>query len=93
MASPAFTLQVPADSDFRSLLGEVAGRYAEIAGASAAECEALARALADRVGALPHERGEQIELACTPTPAGVDVSIRANGRVSVVHHPLAAGQS
>jgi hypothetical protein len=93
MSSPAFTLQASADSDFRKLLAEVAGRYVEIMGASAAECEALTRALADRVEALAEGDHGTIEIACTPLAHGIDVTIRANGQTSVVHHPLATTTS
>jgi hypothetical protein len=93
MTSPAFTVQTSADSGFRQLLAEVAGRYAEIMGASPAECEALTRALADRVEALADGRATTVELACTPLAHGIDVTIRADGRSDVLHHPLGAAKS
>ena len=93
MSSPAFTLQVSADSDFRALLSEVAARYVEIMGAPASECEALTRMLAEKVEALAGGGHQTLQIACTPLAHGIDVAIRANGHTTVVHHPLVAGKS
>lgn len=93
MSSPAFTIQVPADADYRALAAEVAGRYVELLGASKPDCAALVRALTEQVEAMAASSGEQIELSCTQTAQGIEVAIRASGRVSIVHHPLAAGAS
>jgi hypothetical protein len=93
MSSPAFTLQTSPGSAFRKLLPEVAGRYVEIMGGSTSECEALARTLAEQVETLAAGGDTMIEIACTPLAHGIDVTIRANGRTAVVHHPLTAAKS
>jgi hypothetical protein len=93
MSAPAFTLQTSPDSRFRPLLAEVAGRYVELMGASAADCEALTRTLTEQVEAMAAGSHATIEISCTPLAHGIDVTIRANGQSAVVHHPLPAAKS
>jgi hypothetical protein len=92
MSSPAFTIQVSADSRFRALLAEVTSRYVELLGGSAPECAALADALVHQIEALAHGHAP-IEVACTPRADGIDVAIRSEGHSAVLHHPLPAGKS
>jgi hypothetical protein len=93
MSSPAFTLQVSADSQFRTLLAEVTSRYVELMGGTAAECATVADALAEQVETVPRNSHALIEVTCTPRADGLDVSIRSDGHATVLHHPRPAAKS
>jgi len=93
--SDAFKLHVPLDPSYRTLVPEVASRYAEIAGGSAAGAAALADALTsaiDRVtrGAGPHAG---VDLSFRAEGAGVHVELSCNGHRESVNVKLPAATS
>jgi len=78
----AFTLLVPLDARYRALAPEVARRYAELVGGSAADGAAIATtvtAAIDRVasGADPHAG---VRLAFRPNGQGVRVDLTCGRR-------------
>ena len=88
--SAAFTLEVPADAQFSVLASEVAGRYIEIVGGTAADraaCEARLSAIVGELGAAP---GSSIEIRFAPGPQGLEITAASSGTSRVVTHPLPA---
>lgn len=86
----AFTLLVSTDAPFRALAPEVAGRYAELSGGSAADGAALAAAVSaaiDRVaaGAGPEA---QVDLSFRPDADGLYVDLSCNGNRETVNVTL-----
>jgi hypothetical protein len=84
--TPAFTLHVPAAQPFRALVPEVAAKWVELAGGSAAEGEALTARIADAFSKLvdgdPHS---DVELSFAAVVSGrLEVTLRCNGRSAVV---------
>jgi hypothetical protein len=69
-----FTLTVSTDARFRGLIGEVAGRYLELAGGTADEGRALAAEVSAAVDRL--QTGESSTVAATLRTTAGDVSIR-----------------
>jgi hypothetical protein len=93
--SDSFTLSVPVDPRYRGLAMEIAGKYAEMAGGSAADGTGLAGALEDALaqvidGAGP---GAHVDVSFRPTSAAIDVHVRCGPRSAVVRHPLPAQKS
>ena len=91
MAS-VFTLQVPADARFLGLANDVVARYVDLAGIPETDRETLAAALTAALDGLSAAPTEAIDLACTATPAGFDITVRCGGRSAVVHHPQPAAK-
>ena len=81
-----FTLTVPSDARFRALIGEVVGRYLELAGGTADEGRALAAEVSAAVDRL--QGGESSTVAATVRTSAGDVSIRLQdgGRSATVTH-------
>jgi len=82
----AFSLIVPTDSTFESLAPELATRYAELAGGSAADAHAVGAALRAAlarvsVGAVP---GEHVNLAFRPEAGGVHVALDCAGKTETL---------
>ena len=93
--SDSFTLSIPADPRYRGLATEVAGKFAELAGGSAADgtglADALENALAQVIdGAGP---GAHVDVAFRPTTAAIDVHLRCGPRTAVIRHLLPARKS
>ena len=83
----AFSLIVPADPSFESLAPELATRYAELAGGSPADAQAVGAALRgalERVsaGAVP---GEHVSLAFRPEAGGVHVALSCAGKNETIN--------
>jgi hypothetical protein len=91
MSAP-LSLVVPADRRYRVLAPELAEKYAELAGGSAADGPALAAAIASAMDTLCPETnaGLHIDLTFRPEPTGVVVEIRCQGRSTTVRHLLSA---
>ena len=83
----AFSLIVPADRTFESLAPEIAMRYAELAGGSAADAQAAGAALRAALarvceGAVP---GEHVDLAFRPEAGGVHVDLSCAGKSETIN--------
>ena len=83
----AFSLIVPTDPTFESLAPELATRYAELAGGSAADAQAVGAALRAAlvrvsVGAVP---GEHVDLAFRPEAGGVHVDLTCAGKTETIN--------
>jgi hypothetical protein len=87
-----FTLVVPADATYRGLVPEVAGRYAELCGGSAADGAALAEALVGVIDRLADGAGAEvgIDLSFRAEPGSVRVDLRCDGREAVVRQKVGA---
>lgn len=83
----AFTLQIPVDAPYRALVPEVASRYAELAGGSAADAAALASALQAAVDRLAARAAADahVDLAFRPQTDGVHVDLSCNGHREAVN--------
>jgi hypothetical protein len=81
-----FRLTVPYDARFRALIGEVAGRYLELAGGTADEARALAAEVSAAMDRL--QAGEWSSIAAVVRQTAGDVSIRLQdgGRSATVIH-------
>jgi len=90
MAVPPFTLHVSADPDYRRIACEVVSRYLDVLGGSDADREAFSAALSERVGDLVGDAATDVEFSCVPVGTGCEVTLRCNGRSSLVRHNLAA---
>jgi hypothetical protein len=88
----SFQLTVPADSRFRSLVPDLASRYVEIIGGSAADATALASQLTDALHELIREVGETetIKFDFRPGDAAVEVVLAHDGQVRTLRCPIAA---
>ena len=84
----AFKLSVPADPRFRNLVSEVSAKWAELAGASAADGQAFASVLASTVGKLATDPDSQLDLAFRPGHGDVEVTATCGGHSTVVHHAI-----
>jgi hypothetical protein len=72
----------------------VAGKYAELAGGSAAHGAALAAALDEALQKITAaaDAGTMVELAFRPANGGVDIALRCGDRSSTITHALVAGK-
>jgi hypothetical protein len=89
-----FKLTVPADERYRVLAPEVAGKYVELMGGTAADGTALAAALNDAVDTLLAGGGpaDGIEVAFRPGADGIEVNVAYGGRSTVINHPPLASK-
>lgn len=89
-----FTMTLPAQGPFRELAPDLAAKYAELAGGSAADGQALAAALDDALAKITASVGPDasVELAFRPANGGVDIALRCGDRSSALTHALVAGQ-
>ena len=86
-------LVVPVDARFRGLGPEVAGRYVVAAGGSETDAAAIVDALAAAIGELTGDGpadGGGVELELRAPGNAVEVTVRCQGKSSVVTHPLPA---
>ena len=89
--SDPFRLTVPADSRFRALVPEVASRYVEVLGGSAAEGATLAAAVTAALDQLTlgARDGEPVQFAFRWNAGNVLVDLSLGGRAETVTCPLA----
>jgi len=91
----AFSLQIPLEPVYRSLVPEVAGRYAELLGGSAADATALSAAVdaaITKVAAVA-EPSAEVDLRFRPNGAGVHVDLSCRGRHETVTVPIPVAKS
>ena len=86
----AFSLQIPLEPAYRELVPEVAGRYAELLGGSAADAAALSDAVVAAIasvsaGAAP---STEVDLRFKPNGAGVHVELSCQDRHTTVTVPM-----
>jgi hypothetical protein len=91
MSGP-LSLIVPADRRYRVLAPELAEKYAELAGGTAAGGPALAASIAAAMDTLCPDTGSgaHIDLNFRPEATGLVVEIRCEGRSTTVRHLLSA---
>ena len=91
-------LILPADSRFRGLAPDVGGRYVVAAGGSEADAAAVGQAIQAALTTLTTgaavDAGVELNFR-TPTgsEAGIEVTVRCEGKSSVVTHPLPAAKT
>jgi len=85
--SRAFSLHVPADAPFEVLAGDVARRFAEMAGASESEAETFGSEVESGVHALT-ATGSGAQLAFESGPTGLEVSISDGSHTRVIRRTL-----
>lgn len=88
--SMPFTLTVPAEAKYRPLVPEVARKYVELSGGSPADAQALAAAVGEAVDGLVNGAGSgaSVALEFRLAAAGLEITVRCDGRSAVVKHPL-----
>ena len=92
--SESIALVVPAGSRYRALAPEVAGKYAELVGGSAAEARALAATVSEAVARLQAADPETpIELTLTTDAGGIAIALRCGGRSAALKQPIPARKS
>ena len=94
--SDPFTLQVPADTRYRIIGPEVAARYVEVLGGTAADGQAVATLVTETLASLVD--GDRVgraeadtrvcDLSFTPGTDGVEIAVRCGARSKVVQYPL-----
>lgn len=91
----AFTLQIPVEPSYRALGSEVASRYAELSGGSAADGAALAAALTGAIDRLVAGAGTgaRLDLSFQPDSAGVHVELACNGHRETVKVTIPIGKT
>jgi hypothetical protein len=92
------TLVLPANSRFQGLGPDVGGRYVVAAGGSEADATAVGGAIQAAIDTLTAGAEDDAEVALdfrTPASpeAGIEVTVRCNGKSSVVTHPLPAAKT
>ena len=85
-----FTLTVPLDSRFRALVGEVAGRYLELAGGTVDEGRVLAAEVAAAVDRLEADHSSSVAVICRADAGDLSITVQANGHSATVRHPVPA---
>jgi hypothetical protein len=91
--SDPFSLRVPVDPVYRVLAPEVTGRYVDLLGGGRADREALVSSVTEAIDALVGSTyAGHVDLVFTPTSDGVQVTLRCDGRSSVVRHALVAAK-
>jgi hypothetical protein len=83
----AFSLIVPTDPTFASLAPEVATRYAELAGGSPADAQAVGAALSAALARVSEGAvaGEHVDVAFRPEAGGVHVDLRCAGKTETIN--------
>jgi hypothetical protein len=90
--SVAFTISLPAEPTFRQLAAEVAGKYVELVGGSAADAATLAASIGAEIDKLvdgSRSTGD-VELVFESDATGIGVTVRCAGRSAVVKRPIPA---
>jgi hypothetical protein len=88
--SHPFVLQVPADERYRGLAPEVAGKYVELSGGSAADGQVLADELTSAMRKMATAKEGVIDLSFTAKNGHVEVTLASGGRSIVVRVALPA---
>lgn len=91
----AFSLQIPLDPAYRALVPEVAGRYAELLGGTAADAAALSQAVDAAITKLSAgvESSMSVDLRFRPNGAGVHVELSCRDRHATVTVPIPVAKS
>ena len=101
------TLTLPADARFRGLAPDVAGRYVVAAGGSEAVAGVVAEALKTAIDSLAAgaagDAGVELNFRTPAGPngdgpsggpeVGIEVTVKCEGKSSVVTHPLPAAKT
>lgn len=90
-----FKLHLPADTAYRTLVPEVAGRYAELSGGSASDAAALTEAVTSAVERVITQAGSQanLDLHFQPDASGVRVDVNSNGHKESVRIRIPVARS
>ncbi|HUL74011.1 MAG TPA: hypothetical protein VLT86_12975 [Vicinamibacterales bacterium] len=86
-----FALQVPADDRYRALAPEVAGKYVELVGGTAADGRALAEALLGALGRVVNGHADVVDLKFESRGGSVHVDVRCGDQTAVVQHAIKRG--
>jgi len=86
-----FALHVPADDRYRALAPEVAGKYVELVGGTAADGRALGEALLGALRGIVNSHADVVELQFELRAGSVHVSLRSGDRTTVVQHAVTKG--
>ena len=86
-----FELEVPADERYRVLAPEVAGKYVEVLGGSAADARAFSEALVAAMGKVANGHADVMQLKFTLRTGGVHVTVRCGDKSTVVDHTIKKG--
>jgi hypothetical protein len=87
-------MTVSAHDPFRTMAVEVAGKYAEMSGGSAADVGALTAALAGTLSTMSAQAadGATIELAFRPNGHDIEVTVTCGPHTAVIRQPIPAKQ-
>lgn len=90
-----FALQVPADERYRVLAPEIAGKYAELVGGTAADGQTLSADVVDAMRRITTGAavGAVIDLAFSTHGGRVEIALKCAGQATVVRFALPATRS
>jgi hypothetical protein len=93
--SDAFKMHLPFEAAYRAIVPEVAGRYVELLGGSAADAAAMAAAVTSALDRLGEGAGPDalVDLSFHPTAASVHIDVSCAGRHETVHVPIPPHES
>ena len=82
----SFKLHLPADAAYRTLVPEVAGRYAELSGGSSTDAAALTEAVSSAVERVLRDAGPHanVDLFFQPDDSGLRVDVNSNRHKELV---------
>jgi hypothetical protein len=83
-----FVLQVPADGRYRVLAPEIAGKFVELVGGTAADSRALADALVSAMSRVANGSADALDLAFEIGAGGVQVTVRCGAQSAVVRQAI-----
>lgn len=88
----AFTISMPVEAPYLELASDVAGKYVELAGGSAADASALAASVASEVGRLSTDSNGHavVEMAFALEAEAIGVTLTCDGRSVTVRQPVPA---
>jgi len=86
--SDPFKLTVPIDDSYRSLAPDVSAKYAELAGGTADDGQALASEINAAIDKVAHgsPHGAGVDLDFHVVAGSVEVHLQCHGRTAVVKH-------
>ena len=84
---------VPADARFVALAPDVAAKYAELAGGTAADAAALAESVTKAIHSLAVSADANLHLSFNAEHGHVEVIVRGGSRSATVRQPLPASKS
>jgi hypothetical protein len=90
--SDSVTVRVPLEARYRVLAPELASKYAELIGGSAAEARSLSEALEAALEKMGHSAGADahVDLLFRAGAGGVEVDLRCGTHSAVIKQPLPA---